>query len=170
MLELNECFKCKKVVDELYTTDCTEGFGPADYCADCLIKLAKEGFNDENVICHCGCKMTLMNEEDVLEAVNKDGVLCYTCEPCEGASFVGLYVNQPYEVVDQVWEGKVGEDELEVEYVYDYEYALNYDRNNTVLFGKKYTEDWQELLFIELCVHLIKTGEVDKTTMFGKLQ
>lgn len=147
MLDVNECFECKKSAEELYTTDCGEGFGPVGYCADCLIKLAKEGFNDKNVICHCGCKMQLMDEANVLETVNKDGVLCYTCEACEGASFIGLYVNQPDEIVDQVWEVKVEPDELEAEYIYDYDYALYYHRGNSGLYGKKYIEDWEHLLF-----------------------
>lgn len=142
MSELIECLECKKLVEELYTTDCAEGFGPAYYCADCLIKMAKEGFNDENVVCHCGCKMQLMDEENIIETVNKDGVLCYMCEECVDTGFVGLYVNQPDEVVDQVWEGKVEPDELEREYVYDWDYAIFYHSGNPELYHKKYNEYW----------------------------
>lgn len=78
--------------------------------------------------------MQLIDEEHVLEIVNKDGVLCYMCEECEDTSFVGLYVNQPDEVVEQVWEGKVEPDELEHEYVYDWDYAIYYHSGNSRLY------------------------------------
>lgn len=138
------CFECGKSTDGgWYETDCTEGFGSVGFCEECIIKLAKEGFHDKNTICHCGRQMELEAEEDLLYIVLDDGVLWYECNSCENRSFIGLHVNQPDEVVDQVWDDKVEPDDLEYEYIYDYNYAMNYYRDNTYVYGKKYNKDWE---------------------------
>lgn len=138
------CFECGKSTDcGWYETDCTEGYGTVGFCKECIIKLAKEGFSDEHTICHCGEQMCLIDEEYLLETIRKDGVICYLCESCDKPEFVGLHVIQPDEIDDQVWDGTVEPDDLEYEYIYDYDYALEYHRDNTDLYGKKYNERWQ---------------------------
>lgn len=160
------CMECNKILDdeECYVTDCFEGFGDALYCKDCIMKGVVEGFNDPKLICSCGEKMLpnyfanfdLEHDEDgeekesveviTLDIFDRKSMLYYCClnNKCPYKNCIGVYTNQRDDVLDLVYERGVHPDELEHEYIYDYEYTLNYHIDNPALYQQPYTPDWKE--------------------------
>ena len=147
-----KCFRCEREFEEneeVYWTDCTEGFGEASYCARCILIETLNGFNNPKLICSCGKKMIVFEEflhlqakkynsghshiegvvdeeyeemvSSILDRFSNRGMLYFSCnyEDCEDNTGIGVYTCQRDEVDDLVWEHGVQEDELEHEYVYN---------------------------------------------------